>query len=90
MKITEPEVRYVADLANLRLTEDETRRMAADLDEILTHVGKLNQLDTAGVDPMAQVLHEAEGRSYRGLAPANPARTSSRRLPRRRPPTPAW
>ena len=59
MKITEQEVRYVADLANLKLTEEETRRMATDLDGILTHIDKLNELDTTGVEPMAQVLYEA-------------------------------
>ncbi len=60
MKITEQEVRYVADLANLTLTEDEIHRMAHDLDDILTHIDKLNELDLAGVEPMAQVLYEAE------------------------------
>lgn len=60
MKLTEQEVRYVADLANLRLTDAEIGRMAHDLDEILTHIDKLNELDTAGVEPMAQVLFEAE------------------------------
>lgn len=60
MKITEEQVCYVADLANLRLTADEIRRLRADLDEILAHMDKLNELDTAGVEPMAQVLYEAE------------------------------
>ncbi len=60
MKISEQEVRYVAGLANLRLSDDEVRRMAANLDEILAHVDKLNELDTTGVEPMAQVLYEAE------------------------------
>ena len=60
MKITEQEVRYVADLANLQLTPGETARMTRDLDEILTHIDKLNELDTTGVEPMAQVLYEAE------------------------------
>jgi aspartyl-tRNA(Asn)/glutamyl-tRNA(Gln) amidotransferase subunit C len=59
VKITESEVRYVADLANLNLAEDEIRRMARDLDEILTHIDKLNELDTTEVEPMAQVLYEA-------------------------------
>lgn len=59
MKITEQEVRYVADLANLTLSEEEIARMAHDLDEILTQIGKLNELDTTGVEPMAQVLYEA-------------------------------
>jgi aspartyl-tRNA(Asn)/glutamyl-tRNA(Gln) amidotransferase subunit C len=59
MKITEQEVRYVADLANLRLTGDEVARLRADLDEILAHMDKLNELDTEGVAPMAQVLYQA-------------------------------
>ena len=60
MKITEQEVRRVADLANLALREDEVARMAQDLDGILTHIDKLNELDTSGVEPMAQVLFDAE------------------------------
>jgi aspartyl-tRNA(Asn)/glutamyl-tRNA(Gln) amidotransferase subunit C len=60
LKITETEVRYVADLANLALTEDEIARMVHDLDEILTHVDKMKELDTSNVEPMAQVLYQAE------------------------------
>ena len=60
MKITEKEVRYVADLGNLQLTDEEVSRFQRDLDEILTHIDKLNALDTRDVQPMAQVLFEAE------------------------------
>jgi aspartyl-tRNA(Asn)/glutamyl-tRNA(Gln) amidotransferase subunit C len=60
MKITEQEVRYVADLANLSLTNEEVGRMARELDEILTHVDKLKEIDTSNIEPMAQVLFDAE------------------------------
>ena len=60
MKITEEEVRYVADLANLRLTDGEIHKLRADLDEILVHMDKLGEIDTADVEPMAQVLYDAE------------------------------
>ena len=60
MKITEKEVRYVADLANLALTEEEIRRFCADLDEILAYVDKLNEVDTSQVEPMAQVLYQVD------------------------------
>ena len=56
MNLTDEEVRYVADLANLRLTDEEVRRMSHDLGQILTHIDQLNELDTANVEPMAQVL----------------------------------
>ena len=59
MKITEQEVRYVADLANLKLTGPEIQRLSKDLDEILTHIDTLNELDTSNVQPMAQVLYDA-------------------------------
>jgi aspartyl-tRNA(Asn)/glutamyl-tRNA(Gln) amidotransferase subunit C len=57
VRITEEQVRYVAELANLSLTGDEVRRFQADLDEILGHVARLNEIDTSGVEPMAQVLY---------------------------------
>lgn len=60
MKITDKEVRYVADLANLALTEEEIAHMVHDLDEILTHIDKMSALDTSDVEPMAQVLYEAD------------------------------
>ena len=59
MRIGEDQVRYVADLANLKLSDREIRRFQADLDEILAHVDRLNEIDTAQVEPMAQVLFEA-------------------------------
>jgi len=59
VKITEQEVRHVADLANLSLTDPEIERLSKDLDEILTHIDTLNELDTSNVQPMAQVLYEA-------------------------------
>lgn len=49
----------MAGLGNLQLSESEIARMARDLGGILTHIEKLNELDTAGVAPMAQVLFEA-------------------------------
>ncbi len=60
MKITEKEVRYVADLANLSLTDGEILKFSHDLNDILTHIDALNEIDTTGVEPMAQVLYQAE------------------------------
>lgn len=60
MKITPEQVRYVADLGNLRLTDDEIAAMAKDMDELLVYMEKLNEIDTTNVEPMAQVLYEAE------------------------------
>jgi aspartyl-tRNA(Asn)/glutamyl-tRNA(Gln) amidotransferase subunit C len=60
VKITEQQVRYVADLANLWLHDEEVHKFQADLNEILVHMDRLNEVDTSQVEPMAQVLYEAE------------------------------
>ena len=59
MRITEKEVRYVAGLANLTLSDAEVARLRGDLDGILEHFDQLNRADTDGVEPMAQVLFES-------------------------------
>ncbi len=55
MKVTEQDVVYVADLANLELTDQERASLARDLNSILEFVDHLNELDTSDVPPMAQV-----------------------------------
>ena len=59
MALTEKDVRYVADLAHLELSEEEVKKFLPQLDSILQYVQKLNQLDTTRVEPMAQVTYPA-------------------------------
>ena len=56
MKISREDVLRVAELAYLELSEAELETYRAQIDEILEYIGKLNELDTANVEPMAQVL----------------------------------
>jgi aspartyl-tRNA(Asn)/glutamyl-tRNA(Gln) amidotransferase subunit C len=53
--VTMEEVLRVAELANLELTAEEVPRMQRDLNAILGHIAQLNELDTTGIPPMAQV-----------------------------------
>jgi len=55
MKVTEKDVSYVADLANLELTDDERGRMSKDLNSILGYIDMLNELDTSNVEPLSQI-----------------------------------
>lgn len=55
MALTEKDVRYVADLAHLELTEEEVQKFVPQLNSILEHMQQLNRLDTTNVEPMAQV-----------------------------------
>jgi aspartyl-tRNA(Asn)/glutamyl-tRNA(Gln) amidotransferase subunit C len=54
-KVTVEEVGRVAELAHLELTPDETSHMLHDLNAILDYMAELNELDTTGVTPLAQV-----------------------------------
>lgn len=54
-KVTQQDVHRVAELAHLELTAEESDRMLKDLNAILDYVAELNELDTAGVAPLAQV-----------------------------------
>ena len=69
-KVTQEQVARVAELAHLELTPEETGTMLHDLNAILDYVAELNELDTAGVAPLAQVteLLEVAGGGLRGDA----------------------
>jgi aspartyl-tRNA(Asn)/glutamyl-tRNA(Gln) amidotransferase subunit C len=55
MKVTDQDVAYVAELANLDLTDEERSGMLRDLNSILDYIDLLNELDTSDVPAMAQV-----------------------------------
>ena len=54
-KVTVKDVERVAELAHLELGPEETSAMQHDLNAILDYVALLNELDTRGVAPLAQV-----------------------------------
>ena len=56
VEITREEVEKVAKLARLEITQAEKEAFAKQLSQILTHVEKLKQYDTRGIEPTATVL----------------------------------
>jgi len=56
MKITPQEVSHVADLARLHMSQEEIEAMARQLDDILTYVAKLNELDTESIVPTTHAI----------------------------------
>jgi aspartyl-tRNA(Asn)/glutamyl-tRNA(Gln) amidotransferase subunit C len=64
-RVTVEDVVRVAELANLELTVEESGRMLGDLNAILDYIAELNELDTAGVAPLAQVseLEDSAGKN---------------------------
>jgi aspartyl-tRNA(Asn)/glutamyl-tRNA(Gln) amidotransferase subunit C len=54
-KVTVEDVERVARLAHLELAPEEEGRMVRDLNAILDYVAELNELDTSGIAPLAQM-----------------------------------
>ena len=73
MTLTEKDVRYVAELAHLELTDEEVKKFLPQLDSILQYMQKLNELDTTAVEPMAQVIYASKENP--ALRPDQPRQT---------------
>ena len=56
MKLSLAEVEHIAELARLRLSEDEKARYREQLSEILDYAARLQAVDTSGISPTSSVL----------------------------------
>lgn len=56
MLLSKDDVEHIALLARLHLSEEEKERYREQLSNILDHVGKLQELDTADVPAMASIV----------------------------------
>ncbi len=55
-KISKTEVAYVAHLARLSFSDEETEKFTSQLNDILLSMDKLNEVDTAGIAPMTHAI----------------------------------
>lgn len=53
--LTIEEIRHVANLANLTLSEDEVRKFSGQLSEVLDYIEKLKEVETKNVEPTSQI-----------------------------------
>ncbi|MCI6254815.1 MULTISPECIES: Asp-tRNA(Asn)/Glu-tRNA(Gln) amidotransferase subunit GatC [Eubacterium] len=66
MQITPDLIKYLEKLARITLTEDEEKKVGNELQDILTYIDMLNELDTDGVEamshcfPVTNVMREDE------------------------------
>lgn len=54
-QVTEEEVKHIADLARIELTEEESTRFAREISDVLGYVAQLQEVDTENVEPISQV-----------------------------------
>ena len=57
-EINEDSVKHIAKLARLSLTDDEIKKFAHDLSEVVKYVEQLKELDTEGVEPMVGAVEQ--------------------------------
>ena len=53
--ITNDDVRRLAQLSSLQMSDDEVQAIRTDIENILNYVQQLNELDTTGIEPTYQV-----------------------------------
>ena len=56
MAVTEDDVRRVADLARLHLSDEEKALLTEEFNRILSYMEKLDELDTREVEPTSHVV----------------------------------
>lgn len=56
MKITENDVKVVASLSRLKISDEESAEVIAQLDKILTYVDNLQAVDTSKIEPTTYAL----------------------------------
>lgn len=52
--LTDKEVKHIAELARIKISEKEEQSLKKDLSSILEYIDKLNEVDTTGVEPLYQ------------------------------------
>ena len=53
--ITNDDVRHLAQLSSLQMSDAEVKSIRADIEGIINYIGQLDELDTDGVEPTYQV-----------------------------------
>jgi len=53
--LTDKEVKHIAGLARIKITEKEEKGLKKDLSSVLEYIDKLNEIDTSGVEPLYQI-----------------------------------
>ena len=47
-------IKHIAELARIKISDKEEKNLKKDLSSILEYIGKLNEVDTTGVEPLYQ------------------------------------
>jgi aspartyl-tRNA(Asn)/glutamyl-tRNA(Gln) amidotransferase subunit C len=55
MKLDKEQIKHIADLARLELSDEEFEKFGSQLSDVLSYIDQLQEVDTTGVEETAQV-----------------------------------
>ena len=58
MSVSADQVRHIANLARIAMSDDELERLVPELNAIIGWVEQLGEVDTEGVEPLATVIEQ--------------------------------
>lgn len=81
MSVTKKDVEHIAQLAKLEFTDAEKEKLTHQMNEILGHMEKLNELDTTNVEPLSQVIDLQNAFRDDVVTPSTPTETALKNAP---------
>ncbi len=81
MHIQKEDVEKIAKLAKLQFSDDEIEKFRGHLEEILTYVNKLNELNTDGIEPTYYVQHTGDVMREDQVKPSLPCEEALKNAP---------
>lgn len=83
MSVSIKDVEHIATLARLELREDEKEQYMRQLNDILKHIDKLNELDTKNIEPLSHVIELSNVFRDDVAKPSLPAEVALKNAPSR-------
>ena len=83
MTLSEADVRKVAALARIDLSDEDARRLTTQLGDVLEYIEQLSEVDIEGVDPMAHAIEQVNVLAEDIVEPSQPRDVMLSNAPRR-------
>ena len=81
MAVTKKEVEKIAELARLKFTEEELENFTPQMNEILSYMDKLNELDTENLKPLSHPVEQTNVFREDELKPSIPTEDTLKNAP---------
>jgi aspartyl-tRNA(Asn)/glutamyl-tRNA(Gln) amidotransferase subunit C len=81
MAVTKDDAAYIAELARLNFTDVELDKITTDLNEILTYMEKLNELDTSSIEELSHPVEFTNVFRADELKPSTPTAEALKNAP---------